>query len=221
MDFFYDDAGFPAANAGRPQRVELDGLEKKALRHFLLVGRRVLAAGKTGAERCARMQNRLLESPLWAESRRVGLYVAIKGEADTALLLARAWAEGREVFLPRCRRGEPGVMDMVACAGPEGLEKSPQGILEPREEPSSRLLSDEELRAGRETLLVVPALAFDREGFRLGYGGGYYDRLLSRADCSSVGLAFHELLFPRLPRDGWDMPAGGVCTEEELLCFQP
>ena len=165
------------------------------------------------------MQKRLLESDFWKQSRRVTLYMAVRGEADTSLLLAEAWKSGREVFLPRCRRGEPGMMDMVFCAGAEHLERSGLGILEPRLDASSRLLSAEELADGVQTLLVVPAIAFDAEGYRLGYGGGYYDRLLDRARCSAVGLAFHSLVFSRLPREAWDRPVQAVCTEEELLCL--
>ena len=221
MDFFYADAEF---SAGGNSTVELCGRswqDKKTLRRVLSGRRRALAAGEQGAERCLRMQRRLLESPLWARCLRVALYMSLKGEADTSVLLDAAWKSGREVFLPRCRRGEPGCMDMVACRGPEELELSPMGIWEPRMEASSRLLSRQELQAGEATLLVVPAMAFDREGFRLGYGGGYYDRLLAGASCASAGLAFHELVFPRLPRDAWDRPAGAVCTEEDLFCIRP
>jgi 5-formyltetrahydrofolate cyclo-ligase len=77
---------------------------------------------------------------------------------------------------------------------------------------------DDELEEGG-TLIVVPALAFDRHGFRLGYGGGYYDRLLAKARCASVGLAFHETLLRTLPREAWDRPVTAVCTEEEMLCL--
>lgn len=192
---------------------------KKELRGLLRQRRNELAAGESGAMRALRLQKRLLSDPLWERSRRVVLYVAVKGEAGTSLLLDEAWRSGRTVFLPRCRPEEPGIMDMLVCRGPEELEVSRFGIPEPRMSAGARRLSGEELCAGEKTLLVVPALAFDREGFRLGYGGGYYDRLLATARCASVGLAFHDLLLDRLPRDGWDRPVGAVCTEEELICL--
>ena len=193
MDFFHE--------SGRSSLTEGDG--KALLRRTLLARRKALSSGMEGAERSLRMQTRLLESVFWKRSVRVTLYMAVRGEADTALLLAEAWKSGREVFLPRCRRGEPGMMDMVACAGPEELERSSFGLLEPRPGVCSRLLSDEALSAGAQTLVLVPALAFDAEGYRLGYGGGYYDRLLDRAHCAVVGLSFHDLLVPRLPRESW------------------
>ena len=198
---------------------DCDMLDKRELRRRLRKRRAELAEGEAGCRRSSAVQTRLLESVFWQKSRRVVLYVAVKGEVDTSLLLERAWKEGREVFLPRCRPEEPGLMDMIACCGPEELVPSRFGIPEPELSASSRLLSPRELEDGEHTLIVVPALAFDRNGFRLGYGGGYYDRMLDAARCFSVGLTYHELLQDRLPRETWDRPVGAVCTEEDLLCL--
>ena len=193
-------------------------LAKSELRPRLRARRSALREGPEGAGRCRRMQRRLLAGDLWSRSRRVVLYCAVKGEPDTALLLEAAWRSGREVFLPRCRPGQPGEMDLAACAGSEELRISGFGIPEPELNAESRLLSEAELQAGEETLLVVPGLAFDRRGHRLGYGGGYYDRLLARAACSSVGLCFGELVLPELPLDAWDRAVSFLCTEDGLFC---
>jgi len=70
---------------------------------------------------------------------------------------------------------------------------------------------------GEETLeaVVVPGLAFDRAGYRLGYGGGYYDRFLAELppDVFTIGLVPEELVVDRLPRDEWDVPVGWLATE--------
>lgn len=198
---------------------DFTGMEKGELRRMFRTRRAALSSGEEGACRSLRLQKRLLASELWKRSRVVVLYVAVKGEVDTSLLLRDAWDSGRLVYLPRCRDDEPGAMDMIACADPAELTVSRFGIPEPPLNRNSRLLSAHELADGAETLMVVPALAFDRQGFRLGYGGGYYDRMLDVARCASVGLAFHELLVHRLPRNAWDRPARAVCTEEELLCL--
>ena len=109
-------------------------------------------------------------------------------------------------------------MDFIFCTELEGLEISGFGIPEPVLLPDSRLLTMEEL-CMPDTLVIVPALAFDRKGFRIGYGGGYYDRLLDQASCPVVGLTFHELLQEELPREPWDRAVQAVCTDEELLCI--
>lgn len=157
----------------------------------------------------ARLQRRLLDSAAWQSSPTVLLYHAVRGEVDTALLLAQAWREGKTVLLPRCRSEERGCMDMVPCAGPKNLRPAAMGIPEPEGEPAAP-------DAVRDALAVVPGLAFDRAGYRLGYGGGYYDRLLGDGVRLSVGLVFTAHLFERLPRDPWDKPVHGLCTEEAL-----
>ncbi len=192
---------------------------KSALRTELRTRRLALASGPEGELRSRLMQERLLASPLWRDCRRVAAYMAVKGEAGTSLLLDEARRTGRALFLPRCRRqgeeGWPGGMDFLLCEAGTPLILSRFGIPEPP--PDAPALSPAEL-AAPDTLLIVPALAFDREGFRLGYGGGYYDRVLARAACPSVGLAFHSLLLPQLPREPWDQAVRAVCTEEILLC---
>lgn len=194
--------------------------DKNALRQILRAKRCSLASGAEGALRARRMQEHLFASPFWQSCRRVAAYVSVKEEAGTELILAEAFRTGRELFLPRCRRkgepGWPGGMDFIHWLGEESLELSPFGIPEPEFTPQARLLSGEGL-AAPDTLILVPALAFDRQGFRLGYGGGYYDRLLSRASCPCVGLTFHGLLLDELPRDPWDKTVHAVCTEEEQL----
>lgn len=199
--------------------MDVSGQDKDGLRRLLKKRRLELADGEEGGRRCRLMQERLVESGFWKRCRRLALYASVRGEADTSLLLREAWKSGRTVFLPRCRPGEPGYMDLIACRSTEELKLSRFGIPEPVLVEGARLLSAEELVAGEDTLVVVPALAFDRQGFRLGYGGGYYDRLLDRANCCCVGLAFQELLFDRLPHEAWDRPVQAVCTEEELLCL--
>lgn len=196
--------------------------DKQALRPRLRALRRELSSGEAGEGRSLRMQERLLASRFWAQCRRVAAYVSVKGEAGTELILEEALRSGRELFLPRCRtRGEdgwPGAMDFIACTDLKALRMSAFGIPEPVPGPGARLLSREELCLP-DTLILVPAMAFDRSGFRLGYGGGYYDRLLSAASCLCVGLSFHDLLFEDLPHDAWDRPVRAVCTEEILLCL--
>ncbi len=69
-------------------------------------------------------------------------------------------------------------------------------------------------------LMLVPCLGADRQGYRLGYGGGYYDRLLASADWQAVktlGVTFESFLIDRLEVDSWDLPLQGICTEQG--CF--
>ena len=65
-----------------------------------------------------------------------------------------------------------------------------------------------------KTLCVVPGFSFDKEGFRLGYGGGYYDRFLSTFNGFSAGLCLSAFISEKLPRDGFDIAVNAVITEE-------
>lgn len=185
--------------------------DKAALRARMRARRAVLAADDARhATQSLALQRRLLDSDLWRKSPVVMLYCAVRGEVQTSLLLAEAWASGRRVLLPRCRPGERGVMDAVPCSGPETLIPSKLGIPEPAGEAAPPHLV-------RESLIVTPGLAFDREGYRLGYGGGYYDRLLQGGARRAVGLVFTEFLLERLPRQAWDHPVNALCTEEAFV----
>jgi len=90
------------------------------------------------------------------------------------------------------------------------LVKSRYGIREPRED--ALICSPETVN-----LIFVPAVACDRHGYRLGYGGGFYDRLFHESqwqEIPKIGIIFDLALVPELPVDSWDVPLDGVCTEQ-------
>ena len=147
----------------------------------------------------------------------MALYAALPGEVGTDLLLDEAWRCKKDVFLPRCRPEKPGEMDLLACASRSELCVSSMGIAEPRFLPCSRFWERE--GGWDDALVVVPGLAFDRMGYRLGYGGGYYDRFLEDARSVSVGLTLLGLIANQaLPRGSWDRAVMHLCSEEGLIC---
>jgi len=93
------------------------------------------------------------------------------------------------------------------------LQPSTYGILEPL--PHTLPIAVETV-----DLILIPAVACDRRGYRLGYGGGFYDRLLSSPEWSSkptLGIVFEFARVDQLPNDPWDRPLDGVCTEAGLF----
>ncbi len=93
------------------------------------------------------------------------------------------------------------------------LAKGAYGILEPEED--ATILDPWEV-----DLILVPAVGCDRRGYRVGYGGGFYDRMLSLPEWASkptIGIVFDFAFLPELPVDVWDKRLHGVCTENELL----
>ena len=71
---------------------------------------------------------------------------------------------------------------------------------------------------GEKALILLPGLAFDRQGHRLGYGGGYYDRFFAQSSCLTLaGFCFSFQLCREVPADPWDVAMDAVCTDEELV----
>jgi 5-formyltetrahydrofolate cyclo-ligase len=149
---------------------------------------------------------RVLAAPAFAAVRRLVAYCATEGEVDPTLVLAAARAKGIPVYLPRL--ADEG-LTFVAAEG--ALRPGPHGIPEPVS--GARLT-----HAGSETAVLLPGLAFDLTGTRLGRGGGHYDRALAAWPAvNTIGLAFECQVLPRLPRDPWDVPVATVATESRLV----
>lgn len=143
--------------------------------------------------------------------RKVALYAAVGGEVGTERIRAACLAAGTLLFYPRVM--EDGNLSFYPDGGDDGWERGKYGLLEPKIPPGV---------AGRREgfdLVVVPGVAFDSRGRRLGKGLGHYDRFLHglAGTAVTVGLAFSLQLVPEVPVDFWDVPVDAVVTEKEVL----
>ena len=190
-------------------------IDKAALRKTMREKRRALPP-EEARERSLAAERHILASRAWKHAPSVGLYVAVRNEAGTDLLLESAWEAGKEVFLPYTPPSPPaGVMHFLPCASGQALVTNRYGIPEPT--PETCPLPPE--GGWIPGLVIVPGLAFDREGHRLGSGGGYYDRLLARESMHAsvrVGLAYAFQVVDAVPAERWDVPMQAIATEEEL-----
>lgn len=191
---------------------------KSEIRTKIIKERDALDAAE-GDRRSCLAQERLLADPAWQNASFITLYVAAKGEIQTDRLLEAAWSAGKRVFLPRVDKKERGLMHFLRCTGTAQLGPGSFGLLEPLEEhcPACDFTAE-----GYPDLMILPGLAFDRRGGRLGWGGGYYDRFLemcSGAGASTrfIGLGYAFQLLPEVPTEPWDRPVDAVCTDEELI----
>lgn len=186
-------------------------MEKKAPLRRELLARRDALPGRE--ERSRAIQRQVLALPEYRRARRLLLYLSQGSEVDTWPLLDRALAQGRAVYAPRCLDGQ-GNMAFYRVFSREDLAPGRFGLLEPipgRCPPLER---------GQGDLCLVPGLAFDREGYRLGYGKGYYDCFLAAQPVRTVGLCFEALLLPRLPRGPFDRQVARLVTEAGVLCAE-
>jgi len=191
------------------------GVEKARLRNLILARRQSLDPAWTEAA-SRRLQERVVGLEAWAMARRVAVYLALRGEAGTALLVQDCRTRGVELALP-ARRALNGYGFVWWKAG-EALEGGPLGTREPA---VKRWLAPGE----QLDVVIVPGLAYDKAGRRLGHGGGHYDRLLAAGgDAGSalkIGLAFGFQILERVPADERDQGVDWVITEEGVMCCSP
>jgi 5-formyltetrahydrofolate cyclo-ligase len=143
----------------------------------------------------------------------VAAFVGIRSEPPTLPLLDALRARGTRVLLPRLLED----MDLawVEYAGREALGPGPRGLLEP----VGATLAPTAI--GSAEVVLVPALAVDRQGHRLGQGGGSYDRALPRTHGLRIAVVFAEEVLDDVPVEPHDAVVDGVLTEHGLVQFRP
>ncbi len=183
--------------------------DKKALRKELKEIRRSDENKSVSDELIFR---RLLESGLLAGADRVFLYFSVSDEVDTERLISFLLDEGIGIALPRCIDGN-GSMIFYSVSSQKQLIQGMYGIKEPDASCCPKAI------ATCHSVCIVPGLSFDCEGFRLGYGKGYYDRFLSDFDGISVGLCRENCRRDYLPRNDFDKRVDFLITEKEIINF--
>lgn len=159
------------------------------------------------AEKDAAILKRLLELPEYKAATLVLTYVSTAIEVDTLELIRRALAEGKRVAVPYCI---PGKIDMLFCEifSLDDLTPGSFGVLEP--DPEKQPV----LREFSDSVCILPGLGFDLEGYRLGYGKGYYDRFLSKYPGTNLGVCYNVCLKPLLPHGRYDRMVDVLVTEK-------
>lgn len=191
-------------------------MQKTDLRHRM----RTLLATITPEQRHARsldVCHQLEDTPEFRRAETIMLFLSMEQEVETATLVLQAWKEGKTVALPRVRWAQRQIEPVVI----KSLDTSPnpagQGLRDP--------LGGTPISLGRIDLVAVPGLAFDRRGYRLGRGKGFYDRFLSQKDFHAlrIALCFQEqLLDELLPVESHDIPMNMIVTDQKILrCNHP
>ena len=134
-------------------------------------------------------------------------YVSKELETDTIRLIKRAWADGKRVAVPKCIDGTR-LMKFYYINSFYQLEKSSFGVSEPKEKLCEKLDTVPD-----NSICIVPGMAFDSSGYRLGYGKGYYDRFLSGYKGLKVGICYSDCIKWALPRGKYDRPVDILITD--------
>lgn len=154
---------------------------------------------------------KLFSHPWYGDCRTLFTYVSMDSEVQTCKLIERALSDGKRVCVPRVVPRQHMVAVPIRNLNSD-LEKGYYNVLEPIAELPP-------VTQDKVDLVIVPGLVFDREGYRIGYGGGYYDKYLRilSPHCRTIGLAFHALTTDWIPREAHDQKVMLVITEKELI----
>ncbi|QDU60912.1 5-formyltetrahydrofolate cyclo-ligase family protein [Planctomycetes bacterium Pan216] len=196
----------PTKRMASPISQEKDELRLQARRR-----RRALAHRE---ERSVQIASRVQSLPEYSGAKSLLAYVGIASEVGTGVLIASAIAGGIRVAVPYC------VNDQLRLCWIESLEELVPGAYRiPEPAPHCRERSDRIATLGEVDLALIPGLAFDENGGRLGQGAGYYDRLLEegRTNTALVGLAFDCQIVASIPVEAHDVPLPMIVTESRII----
>ncbi len=139
------------------------------------------------------------------------LYAAQKDEIDVSMIANAALARGKKICFPRCDRKNH-TMQYHIVASAEELEEDENGNIEP---PEFSPIYDVQNETGG-AVCFVPGLVYDRAGYRLGYGKGFYDRYLSEFSGCTIGVVYSDYILSEVPRGRFDVSVDILLTEKGI-----
>lgn len=181
---------------------------KRSIRREVIERRDALSSDERAA-RSVRIAERTLSLPEIDRAGTVMAFWSFGSEVETAPLLERLHAAGKRVVLPRVEGQD--VVAVIYETGDEVLAAA-FGAMEPT---GGVTVEPEEV-----DVVITPGVAFDRDGGRVGYGGGFYDRFLprTRPDVAAIAIAFAlQVVDEALPRAAFDRPVDAIVTEDEVI----
>ncbi len=146
----------------------------------------------------------------WRKSRVIGITLSRGREIETRSIIERAWQEGKEVSVPKCYPDQKKMIFYVISSFKQ-LEKVYFGLLEPITSETKPIESD------HIDLMIVPGVCFTETGFRIGYGGGYFDRYLAEYQQQTISLLYECQLLTELPLESFDVPVQKLITENRII----
>ncbi|WP_339231120.1 5-formyltetrahydrofolate cyclo-ligase [Oceanobacillus sp. FSL K6-2867] len=160
-----------------------------------------------------KLMGKLLSSELWKYADTIGLTISQDFEWATGPIIEAGWKQNKKIVVPKCIPNEK-QLHFYAINSFEQLESVYFNLLEPIPE-TKRFVAKKDI-----DLLIVPGLLFDKHGYRIGFGGGYYDRFLVDFSQKTASLCSFKQLVDRVPREKYDLPVHNIITEKEVIHTQ-
>jgi 5-formyltetrahydrofolate cyclo-ligase len=187
-------------------------LEKKIMRREVLTKRAKL--GDNGNISLSKeIVNTLMDSRFYKDAKTIMIFISFGSEINTHEFIKIGINEGKNIAVPVTFKEER-IMKPSIIKNFDELEPGYYNILTPKQE-FIRYIDPSEI-----DLVIVPGAVFDREGYRVGYGGGYYDKFLSskiRKDISKIAIAFDLQIVDKVPREEHDISVDYIITEKEII----
>lgn len=156
--------------------------------------------------------SRIKQLDSYEDARILMFYLSYGSEVVTDLMINEVLADGKEVSVPVIQSPGDGIMTAVKINRLEDCYEKVYGIRQP-EFNENDVVSKEDV-----DLIFVPGIVFDLNGYRIGYGKGYYDRWLEGTDVlKRVGLAFEVQLIDKIPNGQYDLPVSKILTEKRMI----
>jgi 5-formyltetrahydrofolate cyclo-ligase len=156
-----------------------------------------------------RLRNRLFHSESWKKAKTIGITISQGFEWDTEPIIEKAWDEGKAVCVPKCFANKE--MFFYRIHDFQQLEKGLYDIPEPNPEKATNVNKQE------IDLLIVPGVVFGENGYRIGFGGGYYDRFLVDFPNETISMASHFQVINQIPINSFDIPVQYIVMEEDMI----
>lgn len=161
----------------------------------------------------AAILQRITNASFYKEARMLLCFVSTSIEVDTRKLIQHAFSQRKTVAVPKCL-DRSGHMAFFIINSLDELKEDMFGLLEPDPQIHPQVTDFS------GALCVLPAFAFDTEGFRIGFGKGYYDRFLQRFDGVKAGICYSSCMANELPHGRYDVPADYIVTSKYILTIK-
>ncbi|WP_338789078.1 5-formyltetrahydrofolate cyclo-ligase [Metabacillus sp. FJAT-53654] len=142
----------------------------------------------------------------WKESHTIAVTISNGREVDTTNIIERAWQDKKRIVVPKCDP-KTNTMEFRQITSFDQLERVFFGLLEPK------VLETEKVSPNQIDLMIIPGICYDRRGYRIGYGGGYFDRYLTHYKNDTLSLAFSMQIVEKVPTEPHDLPVSTIITE--------
>ena len=188
-------------------------MNKNNLRNKFMIRRENFSDDKIECK-SQQLINKFLGSDFYKGNNSIFIYVSYKNEVQTHDLIKKMINDNKDVYVPQ-PNPETKEMEAVLIRKFNDLTEGSYGILEPIE-------SSSRIEPSLLDLIIVPGLVFSLKGYRIGYGGGFYDRFLSRTnqnDCPpwKLGFAYNEFIIDKVPNNQYDLPVDFIISENKII----